>query len=92
MAAIVVVLPTPLRRLAGGAREVTAEGADIAAVLASLRRAHPEVAGRVLDEGGKPRRGVNLFLNGVDVRILQRLDTPVADGDRLSLVLAIAGG
>jgi molybdopterin converting factor small subunit len=92
MPQIVVILPTPLRRAAGGAREVEAEGETVAEALASLRRLHPAVAHLILRESDVPRPGVNLFLNAADVRSLSRLDSPLAPGDRLSIVLPIAGG
>lgn len=87
-----VRIPTPLRKLTGGAGAVESEGANVAAVVANLERQYPGLRDRVLDEGGTVRRFVNIFVNGEDIRFLQHLDTPVADGDELSIVPAIAGG
>ena len=92
MPQIVVILPTPLRRAAGGTREVEAEGERVGEALSSLRRLHPAVARLILQESDAPRPGVSLFLNEVDVRSLERLDSPLAPGDRLSVVLPMAGG
>ena len=92
MPRIVVILPTPLRRAAGGTREVDAEGETVGQALSSLRRLHPAVARLILHESDDPRPGVSLFLNVTDVRALGGLDAPLAPGDRLSVVLPIAGG
>ncbi len=92
MPRIVVILPTPLRRAAGGTREVDAEGETVAEALSSLRGLHPAVARLILQESDLPRPGVRLFLNVTDVRALGGFDTPLAPGDRLSVVLPMAGG
>jgi molybdopterin converting factor small subunit len=89
---IVVTLPAPLHRAAGGLREIAAEGGTVAAVLTSLRRRNPAVTRLFLDEANGPRRGVSLLLNGTDLRSLALLETPVQPGDRLEVVLLMAGG
>jgi molybdopterin converting factor small subunit len=87
-----VRVPTQLRPLTGGTSEVKVDGATVADVLASLDSAHPGFKERLFDDGGKLRRSVNLFLADEDIRFLQGLDTPVADGQTLSIVPAVAGG
>ena len=87
-----VLLPLQLSRAAGGTREVEVEGRTVGEALASLRGTHPSVAHLILQESDEPRRAVALFLNDEDVRTLGRLEAPVADGDRLSVVLPVAGG
>ena len=61
-------------------------------VLKALDAAHPGFADRLFDEAGALRRFVNVFLADEDVRFLEGLDTPVADGQTLSIVPAVAGG
>ena len=61
-------------------------------VLKALDAAHPGFGDRLFDEGGALRRFVNVFLADEDVRFLDGLDTPVADGQTLSIVPAVAGG
>ena len=90
--AVTVRIPTPLRKLSGGQDAVTVEGADVRAILAGLEAAHPGFNAKILDDAGKLRRFVNLYLGDDDVRFLDGLDTPVADGAELSIVPAIAGG
>jgi len=87
-----VRIPTQLRSLSGGAGEVTLEGATVADVLTALDGEHPGFAERLYDETGALRRFVNVFLAEEDIRFLDGLDTPVTDGQTLSIVPAVAGG
>jgi molybdopterin synthase sulfur carrier subunit len=87
-----VRIPTPLRKLTEGKEEVTAPGATIAEVIASLEQSYPGIKARICDEKGDVRRFVNIFANEEDIRFLQNLDTPVSDKDEISIVPAIAGG
>jgi len=87
-----VRVPTQLRTLTGGAGEVPADGATVGEVLQGLDAAHPGFAERLFDEEGQLRRFVNVFLADEDVRFLQGLATPVADGQTVSIVPAVAGG
>lgn len=87
-----VRVPTQLRELTGGAGEVPVEASTVGEALNALDGAHPGFAERVFDDSGQLRRFVNVFLADEDVRFLQGLDTPVADGQTLSIVPAVAGG
>ena len=89
---VTVRIPTQLRTLTGGAGEVAVEGASVGDVLKALDAAHAGFADRLFDEGGNLRRFVNVFLADEDVRFLDGLATPVADGQTLSIVPAVAGG
>ncbi|MBA2742087.1 MAG: MoaD/ThiS family protein [Actinobacteria bacterium] len=84
----VVRLRAPLSELAGGRREVELEGATVAEVLRALERAHPDITGWIIDERGKIREHVNVFVN----RESGQEDTTVAPGDRLHVIPAISGG
>jgi molybdopterin synthase sulfur carrier subunit len=85
-------VPTTLRTLTAGASEVTVEGATVGDVLQSLESAHPGFAERLLDDAGGLRRFVNVFVADDDVRFLDGLDTPVPDGETVSIIPAVAGG
>lgn len=87
-----VRIPTPLRKLTDGASEVTVDGAELRTVVANLDAAHPGFADRVLDDAGELRRFVNVFVRDEDVRFQDGLDTPLSDGDVVSIVPAVAGG
>ena len=85
-------IPTQLRTLSGGASEVSVEGATVGEALAALDTAHPGFAERLYDESGALRRFVNVFLAEDDIRVLSGIDSPVADGQTISIVPAVAGG
>jgi sulfur-carrier protein len=87
-----VRIPTQLRTLTGGAGEVSVEGTTVGEVLKALDAAHEGFADRLFDDSGELRRFVNVFLADEDVRFLEGLASPVADGQTLSIVPAVAGG
>lgn len=66
-----VMIPTPLRNLTQNQAEVTAEGASIKELIENLGKSYDGLKGRILDENGKIRRFVNIYLNEEDIRFLQ---------------------
>ena len=80
-----------LERVVGG-KSVTGEGATVGELLANLNDAHPGFMDQITGEDGKLHRFVNIYLNDEDIRYLGALDTPVQDGDILSILPAVAGG
>jgi sulfur-carrier protein len=87
-----VRVPTILRPLTGGESEVTATGSTLRELLDSLEADHPGLRGRVLDDNGKLRRFVNIYVGDEDVRFEQGLDTPTPHGSQVSIIPAVAGG
>ncbi|MEW2359866.1 MULTISPECIES: MoaD/ThiS family protein [Thermomonosporaceae] len=92
MSTVSVRIPTILRPLTGGAAEVKAEGATLRAVVADLEANHPGIAARVLDDNGKIRRFVNVYVGDEDVRFADGLDTATPEGAQVSIIPAVAGG
>ena len=89
---VIVRIPTQLRSLTGGSGEVHLDGSTVGQLLLALDWAHPGIRERLFDGDGGLRRFVNVFLADEDVRFLDGLDTPVADGQTISVVPAVAGG
>ena len=87
-----VRIPTILRTYTGGQAEVPAEGTTLAEVLASLEKDHAGISARVLDDTGKLRRFVNIYVDDDDVRFSEGLATTVPDGASVSIIPAVAGG
>jgi sulfur-carrier protein len=92
MMPVTVRIPTQLRNLAGGAAQVSVEAATVGDALKALDAAHPGFAERLYDDGGGLRRFVNVFVAEEDIRFLDGLASPVADGQTISIVPAVAGG
>ncbi|MGH9027751.1 MAG: MoaD/ThiS family protein [Acidimicrobiia bacterium] len=90
--AVTVRIPTQLRQLSDGANEAAVEPGTVGELVKQLEDRHPGFAERLLDEQGKLRRFVNVFVGDEDVRFLDGLDTPVPDGETVSIVPAVAGG
>jgi sulfur-carrier protein len=89
--AIEVRIPTILRTYTGGAKAVEGAGDTLDELLNNLDAAHSGLRGRLV-EGEKLRRFVNVYLNDEDVRFLGGLETPVKDGDTVTVLPAVAGG
>jgi molybdopterin converting factor small subunit len=89
---VTVRVPTILRPLTGGAAEVAVDGATLAEVLDQLEAGYPGIRTRVLDDDGKLRRFVNVYVNDDDVRFASGLTTPTPDGASVSIIPAVAGG
>ena len=88
---VTVRVPTILRQYTGGVSEVSTEGATLGEVLSALESSYPGIGPRVLDDVGKLRRFVNVYVDD-DVRFASGLDTPTPDGTSVSIIPAVAGG
>lgn len=75
-----------------GAKSVSGEGSTVAELLADLEAKHPGFMDQITGDDGALHRFVNIYLNDEDIRYLGALDTPVKDGDVLSILPALAGG
>ncbi|MFF4774879.1 MoaD/ThiS family protein [Microtetraspora fusca] len=89
--AIEIRIPTILRTYTGGAKAVDGTGATLEELIGDLESRHPGLRDRLVDDAGL-RRFVNVYLNDEDVRFLGGLSTPVADGDTVTVLPAVAGG
>ena len=87
-----VRIPTPLRRFTGDHAVLSVDPAVLSSILDRLFEQYPGLRAQLLNEDGSLRSFVNLYVNDEDIRFLEGLKTPVADGDSVSIVPAIAGG
>lgn len=90
--AVKVRVPVPLQSLTQGKQEVQVNGATLRELLVDLESHFPGMRERLYNEQGGLRRFVNVYLNDEDVRFLQGEETPVSEGDEVSIIPAIAGG
>ena len=89
--AIEVRIPTILRPLTGGERAVDGAGATVAELIDKLEVDHPGIKERLI-EGEEVRRFVNIYVNDEDIRFTGGVLTPVADGNTVVILPAVAGG
>lgn len=87
-----VRMPTILRKYTAGEKAVHGAGSTVREVIDDLEKQHPGVKGAVVTEGGDLHRFINMYVNDEDVRFLGSLETPVSDGDVISILPAVAGG
>lgn len=90
--AATVRIPTTMRPLTGGEKQVSVEPGTLSEVISALESAHPGMGERLLDDDGGLRKFVNVFVDDDDVRYLDGLDTPVGDNITVSIIPAVAGG
>ena len=90
--AVLVKLPTVLRPHAGGERQVDAAGETVAEVMGDLIGRFPSLKDQLFESEASLRRFVNVYLNDDDIRYLGGLEAGVSDGDRLTILPAVAGG
>lgn len=89
---VTVLVPTALQNFTNNQATLECSGSTIAELLDSLEQNFPGIKSRLCDEQGKPRRFLNLYLNSEDIRFLDGTETPLKDGDEVSIVPAVAGG
>ncbi len=87
-----VRVPTILRKHTGGAKAVEAKGSTLREVVDQLDADHPGLKAAILTDSGEIHRFINIYLNDEDVRFSGALETPVSDGDVVSILPAVAGG
>jgi len=87
-----VKLPTILRKHADGEAQVDADGSTLRELLADLETRYPGITKNVVTPDGGLHRFVNVYVNDEDVRYLGSLETAVKEGDRISILPAVAGG
>jgi molybdopterin synthase sulfur carrier subunit len=85
-------IPSPLRNFTNGADIIEVSAATVAQALDQLKTKAAGIETRLFKAPNQLNRYVNVYKNEEDIRFLQNLDTPVSDGDELSIVPAIAGG
>ncbi|KQX72511.1 MULTISPECIES: MoaD/ThiS family protein [Aeromicrobium] len=89
--AIEVRIPTILRTYTDGERVVEGSGSTVTEVIDQLENDHAGIKERLI-ENGEARRFVNIYVNDEDIRFTGNLGTPVADGDTVVILPAVAGG
>lgn len=89
---VTVRIPLTLRRLCGGEELVEVRAGTVASALAELQARFNGMHERLMDDRGEIRGSVLVFVNDEDIRFRQNRDTPLQDGDEMSIIPAFAGG
>jgi sulfur-carrier protein len=88
---VTVKIPTQLRAATDGESDVEVEGSTVGEALDAVYSQHDGLRDRITQDGDL-RRFVNVYVSGEDIRFKDGLDTPVSDGDEVTILPAVAGG
>ena len=89
--AVTVKIPAQLRAVTDGEDEVEVDGETVGEALDAVFDAHSDLRERITEDGTL-RRFVNVFVSGEDIRFQDGLETPLSDGDEVTILPAVAGG
>jgi molybdopterin synthase sulfur carrier subunit len=89
--AVTVKIPSQLRAATGGEAEIDVEGATVGEALEVVFDRHDGLRDRITQDGDL-RRFVNVYVSGEDIRFQDGLDTPISEGDEVTILPAVAGG
>ena len=89
---VTVLIPTALRQYAENQNSIDLEGDRVGDVLDNLAASYPKLKTHLFDEDGALRNFVNVYVNDENIRALELNDTPIKEGDEITLVPAVAGG
>lgn len=87
-----VLVPTALQKFTNEQATLECNASNVGELLNSLEENCPGIKARLCDEQGQPRRFLNFYVNSEDIRFLNGTETPLQDGDEVSIVPAVAGG
>ena len=90
--AVKVHVTSVIQKAVEGQREFDSDGATVGELLSNIERRYPGFAEQIMGPDGKLHRFVNIYLNDEDVRFLKGKDTPITEGDTVSILPALAGG
>ncbi|HUG97615.1 MAG TPA: MoaD/ThiS family protein [Gammaproteobacteria bacterium] len=92
MSRIIVLIPPPLRPFAGGAAELAVEATTVGEALKRVGEERAALLARIMTPEGELRPYVNVFVGERNARHLDGLRTPLAEGDVVAIIPAVAGG
>jgi MoaD family protein len=90
--AVQVLIPTPLQKFTDDQATIECVANSVGELIESLEKSHPGIKTRLCDDSGQLRRFLNFYVNSEDIRFLDGANTPLKDGDEVSIVPAVAGG
>jgi sulfur-carrier protein len=89
---VTVQIPPPLRPFADDAAELKLKAGTVAEALDAIGAGREPLLARILTPEGQLRPYVNIFVGDRNIRRLDGLQTPLAEGDVVAIIPAVAGG
>lgn len=90
--AVEVRIPTVFRKFTGGEASAEVQPGTLGTMIDELGERYPGFREQVMTEQGELHRYVNVYVNDEDARYLGKLETPLSEGDVVSLLPSVAGG
>ena len=92
--AVTINIPGPLRALSGGfARvEIPSNPTTVRDALEELWKRYPGIRDRVVNEEGRLREHINIFVGNENIRYSGDFATPLRPGVEISILPAVSGG
>ena len=87
-----IIIPTPLRKFTNNTAKLQIKGGTVAESITELTTNFPELKRHLLDDKGRIRSFVNIFVGDNDIRDLQQEHTLISEDTVVSIIPAIAGG
>ena len=92
MASTIEVRVPPVLRKYTGAASIQGQGKNVAELLDDFDQHYDGLKTQIVAPDGSVHRFINIYRNGEDIRYLDRLNTPLAEGDVVAILPAVAGG
>jgi MoaD family protein len=93
LAKVKVVFPSVIASVTAGEKETEVPASTLREVIDRLVVKYGDVfKERILDASGNPRKLLNFYLNGRNVRFLKQLETQLNDGDKVLILPTVSGG
>lgn len=89
---VTVQIPSALRALTGNQSHVEVEARTVAEALNALQEKFPSMSRYIFDEQQRLRNFINILVNGMDIRTLNGLETPLKESDKILILPNITGG
>jgi molybdopterin converting factor small subunit len=89
---VIIHVPGPLRVYCGGVEQLSMSATTVRTVLENLERSQAALYRNVCDETGTVRRHLNVFVNSDNVRDRDGIETPLAEGDVVTILPSVSGG
>jgi molybdopterin synthase sulfur carrier subunit len=89
---VTILVPGMLRAYCRGASELSVSAPNVRAALVELERHHPVLHRNICDETGAVRRHINVFVNTLNMRDGEGVDTALRPGDVVTILPAVSGG
>ena len=89
---IKVSIPAPLRQYCDKKKQLELDGDSVKSVLSSMSSEYSLLYSKICEEDGSVRSYVNLYINGVDIKKMDGMDTALKETDAITIIPAVAGG